>query len=574
MPEENNTATPPVPSKECLLDEGFHALNQRRFMEAQERVDLLLEAFPESGRAIYLQGLILAAQEQWLQAEVRIIQAAEKLPENADIYSNLAVCRLAQEKTAEAIDTLEKGLRLDPRHVDCLVYLGTALMNQGKLGEAARYLKRAVEIAPGHINALQSMSDVLEALARRALSMGEFASAELFLDELVKLRPHDARSLLLSGNVYLATGKVDEAADCYQRSRQLDPHNPDVFANLGTVAAMRQDLDAALAAFNEGIALDADHAVSRFNRGLIHLAGGRYREGWLDYDYRKMPDGTPAQGAWLDFSPDAIRGKRVLVRYEQGFGDNLQFCRFLPLLKEAGAEVHFLCMPALRTIMESSFDLDGVFSDSELEAQGEWDFEIPLLSLPRFFDIDLATLPNRVPYLHPPAERLKAFLDLSVGKNLRIGLSWRALNTQHNDFRRRACTLDDLDPLLRLPGIDWYSLEKGESEKQLAERNLPICDLAPRLGDFSDTAAAASHLDLVISTDTVVAHVPGGLGKPVWTLVPFSADWRWLQNRDDSPWYPTMRLFRQARPGDWQGQIAKMKELLLALLETRASRMP
>ncbi|MFH1999872.1 MAG: tetratricopeptide repeat protein [Planctomycetota bacterium] len=548
-------------SKESLLNQGIQAVSKGWLDEAEACARTLGKAFPDSGRAIYLQGLIFSARKEWSRAEQEISKAAAILPENADILSNLAVCRLAQGDVDHAVTALQSALRLNPDHVDSRIHLGIACHQQGRPEAAVKHLRQALEKAPGHKNALETLGDILETLARRALSISEYASAELFLAELAKIRPEDPSLLLLEGNLLLVQGRIDEAEARYTQAKRIKPDEPDIYANLGTAAAIRLDLDGALSAFNQAISLHPEHALSHFNRGLILLSRGDYEQGWRDYDYRTLPDGSPAQGSWLDYTPGTIEGKRIRVRYEQGFGDNLQFCRFLPLLKEAGAEVHFQCMPELRALMEASFDLDG-FSDP---ASGEWDFDIPLLSLPRFFGIELKTVPNRVPYLHPPADRLKNFSDLCAGERFRVGFSWRALNTQHTDYRRRACTLDDLAPLFELPGIQWYSLEKGADDKQLHERDPSITNLAPRLHDFADTAAAVAFMDLVISTDTVVAHVPGALGKPVWTLVPFSADWRWLQNRNDSPWYPSMRLWRQPRPGDWQSLIAEMRECLKSM---------
>jgi Flp pilus assembly protein TadD len=539
---------------DALLARGFQAHRHGNLDTAEACYRMALEKESESGQALYLLGLARADRANWSQAESLIHRALKHIPEDASVLSNLAAAQLAQDKARTAEETLLHALTLMPGHVECLVSLGIALRKQGRPLDALEPLHEALTKVPDHSRARGTLANVLEDLTHRALASRNVTSASTYLSELEKFRPDHTKTLLLKGNFCLASGELAAAEKYYRQVLRVCPEEPDAYSNLGSVLAARLDLEGAMTSFNRALSIRPNHPEYRFNRSLIHLIRGEFEKGWIGYDQRRLPNGSTAEGAWLQSTPDNIKGKRVLVYTEQGFGDSLQFARYLPMLKAAGAHVFLVCQPELRALFESSFQLDG-YQDN---CCGVWDVRISLLSLPRFFATDVSSIPALVPYLFPPRKRILTSTDMADDKSLKIGVFWQGRKMHGSRYNRRRCSPQDFYDLGNLPGVKCYSLQKEEEEGDQKCDPL-IVDLAPGLGDFADTAAAIAQLDLIISVDTAVAHLAGAMGKPVWTLLPYSPDWRWLLGCEDSPWYPTMRLWRQPSPGDWNSIFTKIK---------------
>jgi len=542
---------------DALLARGFQAHRHGNLDKAEACYRMALEKESGSGQALYLLGLAMADRAKWSEAESLIHRALRHLPEDASILSNLAAAQLAQDKAKTAEETLRHALKLMPGHVECLISLGIALRKQGRPQDALEPLREALSKEPDRPRARATFANVLEDLIHRVLASRDVTSASTYLSELEKFRPGHVKTLLLKGNFCLASGELAAAEKYYRQVLRVCPEEPDAYSNLGSVLAARLDLEGAITSFNRALSIRPNHPEYRFNRSLIYLIRGEFEKGWIDYDQRRLPNGCIAEGEWLQSTPDNIKGKRVLVFTEQGFGDSLQFARYLPMLKAAGAHVSLVCQPELRALFELNFGLDGYQEDFS----GVWDVRIPLLSLPRFFLTDLSSVPASVPYIRPDSARVSLFDDVGAQGCLNVGIVWQGRLTHPNDYNR-SCCLEHFCELVKLPGFRSFSLQKGKGEDELQESALPICNLAPRLHDFADTAAAVAKLDLIISVDTAVAHLAGAMGKPVWTLLPFSPDWRWLLHRQDSPWYPSMRLFRQDWPGDWAGVFDQLRELL------------
>ena len=357
------------------------------------------------------------------------------------------------------------------------------------------------------------------------------------------------------GNALKDKGQTDEAIAAYRQALGLRPNYPEAHFNVGTSFGDKGQTAEAIAAYRQAIALDPNYAAAHWNLALMLLARGEFQEGFKEHQWRWECKGLPrrrnfAQPQW-DGSP--LAGRTILLHAEQGFGDTLQFIRYAPLVAARGATVIVGSVPELHRLLQGT---PGV---SRWLASGEtlppFDVHCPLMSLPHARSARRwKTIPQSVPYLHADAG-LSAWWRNESGRHdsnrFKVGLSWAGNPTHVND-RNRSLSLAALGPLAQVQGVSFYSLQKGDSARQPRPSGLELIDRTEDLKDFADTAALVANLDLVISVDSAVAHLAGAMGKPVWTLLPFTADWRWLLEREDSPWYPTMRLFRQAARGDWE----------------------
>jgi hypothetical protein len=400
--------------------------------------------------------------------------------------------------------------------------------------------------------------------------VGNHRSAAWLIEQAIAQRPLDPRLHCNCGEAYRRLGNLDRAGRCVRRALDLDPRNADAWCNHGTVCRELGRVEDAIRSYRRAVELQDDHANAHYNLGLALLTGGNLLEGWREYEYRwnAIPHLTPRdyrQPSWDGRNP---AGKTIFVYHEQGQGDTLQFVRYLPRLVDMGANVVFECPTGFHRLFGC---LRGVRCRLPGTETGSFDFHIPLLSLPAAFGTTLETIPNLVPYLHPPAETVELWRRRLSGDEggCRIGICW-AGNPQHINDRNRSCRLAVLGPLGAAEGAVFYSLQKGDAAAQ--SKNPPtgmrIIDVADQLNDWADTAALLETLDLIVTVDTAVAHLAGALGRPVWMLVPFDPDWRWLLSRNDSPWYPTMRLFRQPARRDWAAVSAALSAAVVEARET------
>jgi len=330
------------------------------------------------------------------------------------------------------------------------------------------------------------------------------------------------------------------------------------------------------------LAVDPACAEAHFNLSRALLTAGQFREGWAEHEWRwhcQEFGQRLLQG--LEWRGEDVRGRTLLLYAEQGIGDSLQFARYVPLLRERGARTLLACPRSLLRLFSHSDVADVVIefealaqkSGPDIEREYEPNFCAALMSLPHLFRTTLETVPAHVPYIAAPASLVEeGTRRLPAGGTLRVGLVWAA-NPSNSTYRQRSMPLDCLMRLSAVPGVSLFSLQKEQPPEDVARWASAgaIVDLGPRLDDFADTAAAIAELDLVVSVDTAVAHLAGAMGRPVWTMLPFAADFRWLLDRDDTPWYPTMRLFRQTAPADWDGVVDRLATDLRALGPTRTA---
>ena len=459
-------------------------------------------------------------------------------------------------------------LRQAPDDPDAHHLLGLIAHQTGHHEAAVRLIEQAIRGKPDFAGAYSNL-----ALAYR--ETGRLDEALAAARRGVALAPRDLAARLNLGTVYEAGGALEEALAAYDAARALaGPADPRAEGNRAVVLQALGRFDDARSASEAALARDPDYAVAHFVRGTLLLLAGRFAEGWRDYEWR-FRDAALLKGALRRALPGerwdggALDGRTVLVHADQGFGDAIQFVRYLPLVARRGGRVVLECQPALTDLFSALPGVDSVVAQSESGAPAiAFDCHVPLTSLPGLFGTTLDSIPADIPYLQAPPARIDAWRDRLAGPGLAVGLVW-AGGADLLDDSQRSLDLAMLAPLADIPHMRVFGLQKGPAAENDAAPFLE--NLGPDLTDFTETAAAIMALDLVISVDTAVAHLAGALGRPVWTLLPFSPDFRWMLDRTDSPWYPGMRLFRQAQRGQWHPVIAAVAE---ALAERAASAGP
>jgi tetratricopeptide (TPR) repeat protein len=423
----------------------------------------------------------------------------------------------------EAIEGYARVLRLQPRHGQCCNNLGVALRAQGKFQAAVAAYCRALAETPDNAGTHSNLGNALR-------SLGRFAEAET----------------------------------CHRRAIEIDPDFTEAHYNLGIALKDQRRIDEALACFDAVLTKNPDHVDAHWDRALAWLVAGDFEQGWPEYEWRwRLAEHAPRELTQPLWDGGDLEGRTILLHAEQGMGDSIQFARYAPLVAARGGRVLLECPPPLARLFES---LDGI---AEIIPQGgalpDFDTHAPLLSLPGILGTSGETIPCDVPYLSADRERAKRLrgqlADLTGG--LKVGLVWAGKPSHKND-RNRSLDFESVVGLLGLKDIFYFSLQIGPRADDLRTAGCDglITDLSGSIKDFADTAIVLEALDLLVTVDTSPAHLAGALGKPVWVLLPYVPDWRWLLERDDSPWYPSLRLFRQERPNDWSSPLRRLAEAL------------
>ncbi len=513
------------------------------------------------------------------------------------LYRLGSLCQL-QDRLAEAAPLLQRAVNLDPNHSAALSNLGCVYRGLKELDRADQYLRLALCVRPDFPAALVNLASLLHdrkdfeaaaAYCRKALQLepdsygANFNLASAYLSRkqyepaleafrrATEIDPRSAEAATGLGSTLLMLGQLDQAIEELERAIALDPRNAKARCCLaGTLEQQDRD-EEALAAFDESLAIDPNSAETHYYRSFWLLSQGRFEEGWREYDWRLKCNDFKLRSydapVW-DGSP--LDGRSLMVLAEQGLGDTLHFVRYLNLLKREGEIVNFDIHPELVSLLQASGFTGVIARGSELP---RCELRVPLISLPGLLGTTLETIPCQVPYLAADPRSLKNWRARLPRENaFKVGIVWQG-NPSYPFDRRRSIPLEAFAPLVEIPGVQLYSLQKGLGVEQLqsAGERMRIVDLGSSLESFLDTAAVACNLDLVISCDTAVAHLAGGLALPVWLALPKTGEWRWLKGRSDSPWYPTMRLFRQPRLGDWASVFERMKEELALLVSARTS---
>lgn len=487
-----------------------------RFAEAEALFRQVLAAVPPHAGILHSLGTIALETGRHGEAVHLISQAIALSPSKAVYHSNLGEAYRRLERLDEAIASYQWALEFDPALAETRAFLGAAFIGAGRLDEAIASCAQAVAQKP---NLTEAHNNLGIAFARQ--------------------------------------GRRDEAMAAFRRAAALAPHEAEVQANLGLALFSTGQWEEALACDRKAIQLRPDHADAHLNLGILLLLLGRYAEGWREYEWRgrvASPQNPPRGFTAPQWDGAPAPGATILVHSDQGFGDLLQFLRYVPLVRarSGAARVLLECQPELRPLLAQGdrFDAELVGKNSDLT----FDLHVPILSLPLALCV-FEPLTMNGSYLHADSARRAVWRE-RLQPGFRVGVVW-AGNPRHRDDRCRSISLDQLAPLFRIENVRFYSLQIGGNPGPA-----PLIDLTEHIADFADTAAFMSELDLIISVDTAAAHLAGALGRSVWTLLPFVPDWRWGLGREDTPWYPTMRLFRQATAGDWECVMHRVAEEL------------
>ncbi len=479
-------------------------------------------------------------------------------PDLTAAYENLGGLYRTQGRSAEAERAYRLAVRTNPMAAEGHNGLANVLQEREDLDGAVAAYRRGLAIDPTHIAACNNMGIALRGLDRQGEAMAWHRRA-------VTLDPHFAAGHTSLGLALQGCGLLDEAARAHARAVAIDPGFTGGHANHGNARLSQNRVDEAITGFRRATAIDPASPDAHRNLGMALLVAGRFEEGWREYEWRLRCKDAPTHAAmptkprWNGEPPE---GRRILLHGEQGLGDALQFCRYAPLVAARGGRV-ILGLPApLKRVMSG---LPGVerFVNGQLPTDA-FDLHLPMLSLGEVFGTQMDTIPHRVPYLSAEPELVARWGErLKEVGGLKVGIVWAGSPTHGND-KNRSIGLAPFARLAAIPGVSLVSIQKGPTEGQAANPpgGFPLLNLSPDIHDFADTAAIMAGLDLVVCVDTSVAHLAGALGVPVWVMVPFAPDWRWMLDRDDSPWYPTMRLFRQDRPGSWENALDRLEQAL------------
>ncbi len=565
--------TPPIAyGMECtaqiteLMNEGIEHHLARRFGEAVGRYSRIVETVPGHGDAWRLLGVV-ALQTGDNPAARSLLQRALRInAKDAAAYSALGNVNESEGKLDEAYAAYAAACAIDQAQTVALVGFTRVAIGLGRSAEAIAIAEPA--IARGTADA-----GLLRLLGAAHLKLGNCGDAEAALLASVRMTPHaDAYANL--GSTYKLMDRADAAIAAFERAIELDPSHAgatgEAYRNIGKMYYAAGRYANAISAFEAALVLRPDFGEAHMCLALSLLVCGDFARGWEEYVWAWRLPATRSSYPYLDraalWNGETFAGRALLITREQGFGDAIQMARYLPAVKARGGRVILEVLPALVPLFEALPGIDELRVVGEVAiCRDDVDLYIPLTGLPRALGTDIDSIPAPIPYLRASDERIERWRRrLDSPARLRVGIVW-AGNPSHSNDRHRSCSIEDFAALGAIDGIAWFGLQKGRDEELRSSEPLTLDPLGVEIEDFADTAAILSQLDLVITVDTSIAHLAGAIGKPVWTLLPFSPDWRWMLERSDSPWYPTMRLFRQPRAGDWASVFAEVARELRTL---------
>ena len=582
---------------QALLEQGIQEHQAGRLAEAEMHYRRVLEMDAGHLDTQYLLGTVLLQLGRFDECIVLLKQVAEARPDVPDALNNLGVAYKAQGCWKEAAQAFESAINVQSNYDQAYYNLGALMEERGLYADAEKCYRRALDIKPDDVPMRCRLGEALKAQNKWAeaeaclrdvldrdpgnldarvnlgftlIKQERLAEAERHFVEILDLEPdyHQVHNNL--SYIYERRGEFDKATASVQRALELQPKYAEGYNNLGTLLRSQHRFNEACACFQKALDVKPDFALAEFNLGTTQLLKGDFKNGWKGYERRaEILDSPPRQFSQPRWEGQPIEGRRLFVYSDQGFGDAIQFVRFLkPARNRSGATIVFECQPQLKTLFNAHDCVDELIVDGE--ALPEFDLQIPLSSLARICDVDANSISTEVSYIDAPAmprPELRELIEWSDEDHLNVGFVWQGNPAQARDVHR-SCPPEKFLSLTEIPRVSMFSLQVADASPNSSadgDSATSVIDIGSHLTDFSDTAAVVNRLDLVITVDTAVAHLAGALGRPVWTLLCHTPDWRWLLDRTDSPWYQTMRLFRQPTWGDWDALFDQVKDALKQL---------
>jgi tetratricopeptide (TPR) repeat protein len=540
------------------VEEAATAFRQGRLDRAEKICTRLLKSHPGLFDAQHILGLV-KLQSGKPAAALGHLEAALKLdPRSTQAMSNLAMALAALNRDVDALAMLDRALAIAPDEIETLNNHGNVLLKVGRAQDALTSFERVIALEPRFLPARASRGN---ALAR----LGRFEEALADYEAVLTVQPSHAETHFNRGTALSGLARHEEAVAAFDRALALRPDYPKALVNRAAALHALNRYGEMIETLDRVLAHDKNNADARHNRALALLATGDYRRGFADAEWRWQRTGMPARrriGGPLWRGEYPLGRKSILLHAEQGLGDTIQYVRYVPLIARAGAAVVLEVHPELKPLLSR---LDGA---STVVARGEplpaYDVQCPLGSLPLALKTERATVPADVPYLKADAARIAKWRERLAGlPSPRVAIAW-AGNAGHANDRNRSIALEKLMPLFANERVSFVGIQRDLRDGDAgALAHVPrLVHLGGDLDDFDDTAAVASLVDLVVSVDTAVVHLAGALARPTWVLTPFCPDWRWGLAGDTTPWYPTARIFRQPKAGDWDSVIARVKDEL------------
>ena len=550
-------ADPAAGAPEALAD-AIRLHQDGRMDEAIAAYHSILGTDPDDAATLSALGVALRALDRNGEALEVLARGAERHPDHADLAYNLGNARRDAGEADAAILCYRQALGRNPAYLGAATNLALVLNGAGRNREAAEVCTKALVLHP-------MQAELYTNLGVAHWYLGEHRAAAAGYRRALALKPGEAQTLYNLGLALEALGAPKEAAENLRRAVELSPKSPDYLAGLGQSLISMGDIPSAVEVFKYSLAEDPDNLDAHLGMARANLLAGHLTAGFEEYVWhrRRTINAEPdLPGPAWDGSDPA--GKTILVYGEHGLGDTIQNARYIPLLAARGARVILSCHKSLMRLFGT---LDGAAEIIDQDTLvPDYDAHVPIMEFPRLFETALDSIPADCPYLSPPEGT-----EFSSPKHIfRAGIVWSG-SARHQKDRIRSFALDDLAPLFGIPGLIVFSLQTGEAGEDIgaSEFGHLLQDAGSDLTDFAHTADLLRQLDLLITADTAIAHLAGALALPVWVLLPFAPDWRWMLRRDDSPWYPTMRLFRQPAPGDWASVIASAAEALAEAAEEK-----
>ena len=544
---------------------GVVLTKQGKLDEAIEAYRRVLKLKPDYAKALYNIGNVLKDQGKLGEA-IEVYQHALKIrPDYAEVHYNMGVALQEQGSFEAAVEAYQHALKIKPDSADAHNNLGVTLKEQGKLEDAIQAYQRALEIKPDYADAYYNMGVTLQ-------EQGSFEIAVEVYQHALKIKPDYNEAHLNIGNMLCGQGKLDEAIESYQRALKIKPDHAEAYNNMGNTLKDQGKLDQAIESYQRALKIKPGFAEAFFGLALVTNLKGDLIKGFELYEWRTRVNALKIRSPRDNLSWNGaqnISGKRFVVYEEQGLGDKIQFCRYLPLLVQQNAFVTFQVTSALHSLLGT---LDSnVILTNYLPSEDQIDFEAPLMSLPYLFNTDLHTIPAPSPYLYADEAKIKFWAEKLHKDNFKIGICWQGSMTKVDVGRSFPLSL--FEKISQISDVELISLHKGLGEDQLSDVNFNLTSFDDNFDTgtdaFIDTAAIMANCDLIITSDTAVAHLAGALGRTTWVALKAFPDWRWMLNGSKSPWYPTMTLYRQPIDGNWLDVFQTLERDLRLLMNEK-----